>query len=109
MELGREPDPGRTSTFPCPTHVKGLTKGIMAAKDGVGDGDQGWAGPFLPRGKVIISIVFCLRREASGEGPSARSVLNPHLPPTQAYLEGREAKACGLASSTEVDGSGHQA
>lgn len=48
------------------THVKGLTEGVMAAKNWVGDRDQGWAGPFLPWGEVIISIIFCLRREVSG-------------------------------------------
>lgn len=51
-----------TSPLTPHTHVEGLTKGIMAAKDGVGDRDQGWAGPFLPRGEVILGIVFRLRR-----------------------------------------------
>lgn len=60
---GMRPGPGPTSTFPVPhTHIKGFTKGVTAAKDWVGDGDQGWAGPFLPRGEVIISVIFCLRR-----------------------------------------------
>lgn len=45
------------------THIKGLAEGVVAAKDWVGDRDQGWAGPFLPRGKVLLSILFCLRRE----------------------------------------------
>ena len=44
------------------THIKGLTKGIVAAKDWVGDRDQGWAGPFLPGGEVLLSIIFCLKR-----------------------------------------------
>lgn len=46
--------------FPPHTHIKGLTKGIIAAKDRVGDRNQGWAAPFLPRGEVIIGIIFCL-------------------------------------------------
>lgn len=39
------------------------------------------------------------------------SFMSPHstLPLTQPYLESREAKACGLGSRTEVDGSSHQA
>lgn len=96
---------------PTPTHVKGFTKGIVAAKDGVGDRDQGGAGPFLPGGEVLLSIAFRLRREVTGEGPRARSVdpAPPPPPPAQPYLEGGEAKACGLASSTEVEGSSHQA
>lgn len=49
--------------FPPHTHIKGLTKGIIAAKDRVGDRNQGWAGPFLPWGEVIIGIIFCLEEE----------------------------------------------
>lgn len=42
------------------THIEGLTKGIRAAEDGVGNRDQGWAGSFLPWGEVILSIIFRL-------------------------------------------------
>lgn len=66
----------------CPqTHIKGFTKGIVAAKDRVGDRDQGWAGPFLPWGEVIISVIFCLKRKVSGEG--ALSKIDG--PPTPTY------------------------
>lgn len=84
---------GPLSQAPSPrTHVKGLTKGIMATKDRVGDRDQGWARPFLPWGEVISSIIFCLGREVSSERPQASSVgpdptnpisLQPSLPGRQ--------------------------
>lgn len=45
------------------THIKGVTKDIIAAEDRVGDRNQGWTGAFLPWGEVIISIIFCLEEE----------------------------------------------
>lgn len=54
--------PRPTVTSLTPTHIKGLAKGIVATKDWVGDRDQGGTGPLLPRGEVILSIIFCLGR-----------------------------------------------
>lgn len=48
------------SPLPRHTHIKGLTKGIVIAKNGVGDRHQGGAVRFLPRGEVVLSIVFRL-------------------------------------------------
>lgn len=90
------------------THIEGLREGLLATKDRVRDGDQSGAGPFLPRGEVISSVVFCLERQVSPETSAALLAQAPHLSqPT--YLEGREAKACGPASGTKVEGSSHQA
>jgi hypothetical protein len=57
------PGPLPQPPVPTPTHIERLTKGIMAAKDRVGDRDQGWASPLLPRREVIIGIIFCLEEE----------------------------------------------
>lgn len=67
---GPRPHPGPPPTPLAPhTHIKGLTKVIVGAKDGVGDGDQRGAGPFLPRGEVVVSNIFHLRGAESSEGP----------------------------------------
>lgn len=61
----------------------------MAAKDWVGDRDQGWAGPFLPRGEVVISVIFCLKKEVSGKGALSK-IDGPQPPPIpNATLPGR--------------------
>lgn len=75
---------------PNPTHIKGFTKGLMATKDRVRDGDQRWAGPFLPRGEVVSSSIFCLERQVSCETLAALLAQIPHLPQPPAQLPGRQ-------------------
>lgn len=72
------------------THIKGFTKGLVATKDRVRDGDQRWAGPFLPRGEVVSSSIFCLERQVSCETLAALLAQIPHLPQPPAQLPGRQ-------------------
>lgn len=81
---------GSQVPLPPPTHIKGFTKGLMATKDRVRDGDQSWAGPFLPRGEVISSSIFCLERQVSCETLAALLAQIPHLPQPPAQLPGRQ-------------------
>lgn len=62
----------------------------MATKDRVRDGDQSWAGPFLPRGEVVSSSIFCLERHVSRETSAALLARTPHLPQPPAQLPGRQ-------------------
>ena len=62
----------------------------MATKDRVRDGDQSWAGPFLPRGEVVSSSIFCLERQVSCETLAALLAQIPHLPQPPAQLPGRQ-------------------